>query len=123
MLRLLGCSPDTYEDETDDGTVLPTTTAVSRTTYDVSLADLIAAGRLRPGEKLTSTQRSAPGTATLQANGDMQHDGVTYTSPSSAGSAVRNGKATNGWRFWAVERDGSSVPLATVRARHLRDVT
>lgn len=84
------------------------------------MADLIRAGDLEAGERLTSTQRSAPATATVQADGTLTCDGTAYTSPSAAGSAVRGGKATNGWIFWAAEREGSAVPLATIRARYLR---
>lgn len=71
--------------------------------------------------RISSRQRSAPGTAVLQADGTVLHDGVTHQSLSAAGSVVRGGKATNGWRLWAVERDGSTVPLATIRARYIRD--
>ena len=58
--------------------------------------------------------------AVVGDDGSVTVEGQRFTSPSSAGSFVRDGKATNGWAFWAVERDGSKVPLATVRARYLR---
>jgi hypothetical protein len=35
-------------------------------------------------------------------------DGREFKSPSSAGSAVMNGMACNGWRFWSVD-DGSAT--------------
>lgn len=117
IMRLLGCSPDTF----DDGSMgsEPTVSASPRQ-YGISVSDLLAAGDLRVDEKLTSTYPSYPATATIRPDGTIVYDDASYTSPSAAGSAVRGGKATNAWSFWAVERDGSSVPLATIRARHLR---
>jgi hypothetical protein len=32
-------------------------------------------------------------------------DGRSFKSPSSAGSAVMDGKAVNGWRFWSIEAE------------------
>jgi hypothetical protein len=123
ILRLLGCSPDTFADEPPGPGPAPLATpaSVSRKQYSVSVRDLITAGVLRAGERLSSTQRSAPATAVLEADGTLVVDGQRHSSPSTAGSAVRGGKATNGWIFWAVEREGSAVPLATIRARHLRE--
>ncbi|MFP5309105.1 MAG: hypothetical protein ACLGIR_05945 [Actinomycetes bacterium] len=123
MLRLLGCSPDTFDDGTASAEAPAPSGAEGRRnprSYDVSLADLLAAGYLSAGERLTSTQRSAPAVSTLQPDGTLEYDGRSYPSPSSAGAAVRGGKSTNGWTLWAVERDESSVPLATIRARYLR---
>lgn len=39
------------------------------------------------------------GGCTVLANGDLEVDGKTFTSPSDAGQYVRRG-ATNGWSFW-----------------------
>jgi len=50
-------------------------------------------------------------------------DGKTYTSLSAAGSVARKGKATNGWRYWKVERDGAWVEVAKVRAEARRKST
>lgn len=117
VLRLLGCSPDTFD---DDANAPAEASQRTQRHYGVSLADLIRAGDLTPGEKLTSTYPSYPATATLQRDGSITYDDERHSSPSAAGCAVRGGKATNGWSFWAVERDGSSVELATIRARYLR---
>lgn len=115
VLRLLGCSPDAFDEDAPSESPGP-----SPRQYNVTLADLVQAGDLAVGEKLTSTSLSAPGVAVLGENGSLTVDGQRFPSPSAAGSHVRAGKATNGWSFWAVERDGSTVPLATVRARYLR---
>ena len=119
VMRLLGCSPDTFDDSAVGNEAITITSASPRQ-YGVSIADLLAAGDLNVDEKLISTYPSYPATATIRPDGTIVYDDVSYSSPSAAGSAVRGGKATNGWSFWAVERDGSSVPLATIRARHLR---
>ncbi len=123
VLRLLGCSPDTFAEEPETSAEHPVASAEgsgSRRVYAVTLADLLAAGDIVPDERLVSTQRSAPASAVVQADGRLLLDGERYPSPSAAGSAVRDGKATNGWTFWAAEREGSAVPLATIRARFLR---
>jgi hypothetical protein len=116
ILRLLGCSPDTFDEESPS----PATPRPAPRQYNVDVVELVKAGDLIVGEKATSTQTSAPATALIGADGSLTVDGRSFSSPSAAGSHVRDGSATNGWSFWAVERDGSSVPLATIRSRHLR---
>lgn len=88
--------------------------------YNVDVVDLLQAGDLTAGEKLSSTRVSAPATAVVGVDGSITVDGKTFGSPSAAGSHVRGGKATNGWAFRAAERDGTTVPLATIGARYLR---
>lgn len=117
VLRLLGCSPDAFDEDAPSASP-----GRSPRQYNVTLADLVEAGELVVGEKLTSTSLSASGVAVVGQDGSLTVDGRRFPSPSAAGSHVRGGKATNGWSFWAVERDGSTVPLATVRARHMRKV-
>lgn len=66
VLRLLGCSPDTFDEEA------PRQSAPAETPrhhYGVDVATLVSAGDLTAGEKLTSTQTSAPATALIQGDG------------------------------------------------------
>jgi hypothetical protein len=49
--------------------------------------------------------------------GEIVWDGAAYATPSSAGHAVRGGKSTNGWAFWAVETEAGKETLATLRTR------
>ncbi|WP_344145792.1 GmrSD restriction endonuclease domain-containing protein [Nocardioides koreensis] len=67
---------------------------------DTTLKDLVVAGILIPGTLLRA-RAGAWGHAecTVMANGDLQLDGKTYSSPSGAGRQIRKG-ATNGWVFW-----------------------
>lgn len=46
------------------------------------------------------------------------NDARTFATPSAAGCAVRDGRATNGWAFWAIETPTGKVTLATLRTRH-----
>jgi hypothetical protein len=116
VMRLLGCSPDAFdEDAPSESPVRP-----APRQYNVTVADLVAAGDVAVEERVSSTQASAPATAVVSSDGGLTIDGQRFATPSAAGSYVRGGKATNGWAFWAVERDGTTVPLATVRARYLR---
>jgi hypothetical protein len=137
VMRFLGCSPDVLPDAAEqdvpeddaDAPIPPGAVAARRRSivmpsgkayYGVSLLKLMESGDLSAGEVLHSTQRSAPARARLNAGGTLSVEGETFESPSSAGRHVLDGKAINGWAFWAVERDGTTVPLATVRARYLR---
>ncbi len=114
LLRLLGFSPDA-----EDDTTITTGSRGTPRQYSVAPSDLLSAGLLTAGEPLRATMTAYPATARLNSDGTVTVDGNTFPSLSAAGSAVREGKATNGWSFWAVERDGTTVPLAAVRARHL----
>ncbi len=49
-------------------------------------------------------------------------DGRTFKSPSAAASAVMNGQAANGWRFWSIEGETSApAPAAGVAAAQTPD--
>lgn len=116
VMRMIGYSPDTADEETDN-TVASST---PRRHYSMSIKKLIDSGYLEAGEGVSSTKPAWPGSGKIAPNGNVQADGRMFTSPSGAGSHVRGGKATNGWAFWAVDRNGASVPLATIRARYLK---
>src|SRR5690606_24749331 len=88
------------------------------TRYTTTLADLINAGLIAPGTRLVSTYASAAADATVNNDGTITWDDATYATPSAAGCAVREGRATNGWAFWAIETPTGRVTLATLRARH-----
>ncbi len=54
--------------------------------------------------------------AILRKDGQIRYDGVIYKTPSAAGAAIRDGRATNGWQFWHYERaPGDWVPLLKLR--------
>ena len=77
----------------------------------VEVKHLVAAGVLKPGEKLIATHRDFSGAeAVVGADGRIQLDGKWFATPSGAGGHVRK-RATNGWYFWALA-DG----------RRLRDI-
>lgn len=88
------------------------------TRYGTTVADLLSTGLLTPGTRLVSTYASASADATVNADGTITWDGHSYATPSAAGCAVREGRATNGWAFWAIETATGKVTLATLRARH-----
>lgn len=111
VLRLIGYDPAPQGDEP---------TVPSRRTYTrhgVTVPDLISAGLLDAGARLVSMSIGTPADAVVNADGTITWDGTTYSTPSAAGCAVRAGKATNGWAFWAIESDSGKVTLATLRSR------
>ncbi len=83
----------------------------------VTVADLMRAGLLHAGDVLVPTWSSLAGIrAIVRQDGAITLNDVHYNSPSAAGSAVRNGKSTNGWSFWKLE-GGNGVTLDDLRSR------
>lgn len=70
----------------------------------VDLADLIGANMIEVGAVLRARgKRFAGRTATVLSDGQIDVDGVAYSSPSGAASAI-TGRAANGWRFFLVSQ-------------------
>ncbi len=66
--------------------------------------------------QIRTTYRGIQHKAMVEKNGTITMGGKTYTSPSSAGSAVRGGKSTNGWTFWKHKNaNGEWVQLNTLK--------
>jgi len=91
----------------------------------VSLADVIAAGLLRPPVKLFRRYRGQRLEATLLPDGKVEFRGARYDSSSQAASAARatiagRPMSTNGWVFWQyAEDDGQTLCLADARRKFL----
>lgn len=90
-------------------------------TYDghmarsVSLQELIASGRLHPGQRLVADHRGVRHSAELTADGSIRVEhGDSFPSPSSAAASI-TGHNTNGWRFWGIELGDRVEPLADLR--------
>ncbi len=68
-------------------------------------------GKLEPGTKLVARHKGTEHRAEVVAgdqDGKVRYrleDGREFKSPSAAGSAVMDGTACNGWRFWSVVSD------------------
>jgi Restriction Enzyme Adenine Methylase Associated len=79
---------------------------------------------LKPGTKLVATYKKQDFTCEVVKTKDgvayRLADGQEFKSLSSAGSAVMNGSACNGWRFWTVEGEAkpkaSSAPAKALKA-------
>ena len=81
----------------------------------VTVADLLAQGKLKPGQEMRLDWKGKQFTATIQADGTILFDGEVYASPSSAGKAARKGMSTNGWRYWKVLVGEEWVQLGSLR--------
>jgi hypothetical protein len=80
----------------------------------VQLSDLVSGGVLEPGMPLFPRRQKHSGrVATLLADGQLEVDGVAYSSPSTAASAI-TGQPTAGWWFFLVDQ-ASRRSLRTVR--------
>ena len=96
------------------------------TVYDVTLAGLIDAGFLLPGQELIMRYRPRGGdqrtyTAILGEDGSIEFMGQTYSSPSYAAirgvnDAGSERKTVNGWTSWLIA-DGRT--LAGIRSEFL----
>ena len=71
---------------------------------------------LEVGTRLVANYKKAPYVCVVEAGneGKLQYrvEGIdkVFASPSSAGMAVMDGKAVNGWRFWSLE--GEAKPAS-----------
>lgn len=114
-LRIVGLDTVRVAEQGDEGEVKQ----AERASYSVRISDLVAAGLLRPGEKLIFDQRGEKAEASVNAAGEIVLDGVAYWSPSGAGSEVLGGKAVNGWDAWTLGENGPL--LSDLRARYQQD--
>lgn len=120
VLRLLGFDPSTADNEVNTPESPRTNSKIAKY-YGVDLKSLIKADLLFPGERLISLVTTWPGEGEITSSGSIKliSNGRSYDSPSAAGREVRGGLATNGWSFWRVNREGSWIPLSTIRERYL----
>jgi hypothetical protein len=87
--------------------------------FRVSVADLVNAGMLQPGQVLTArTQAHLGANATISEDGGIFVQGVKYETPSAAGKAATGGVSTNGWWFWLTDVE-SITCLADVRMAYV----
>ncbi len=80
----------------------------------VHLSDLIVGGVLEPGMTLFPRRKKhSDRVATLLPDGQVEVDGVAFSSPTEAATAIA-GKRTNGWAFFLTDQ-ASRQSLRTVR--------
>jgi hypothetical protein len=95
---------------------LPTANASpSRAIYTWTLPDLVAAGKLIPGEQLRPKPATYTTPATVADDGSLIVDGISYSAPSPAARAVSGNQAEPGWNFWCAERHGGLVEIFELR--------
>jgi hypothetical protein len=92
---------------------------VVRHSKSVGLADLIGAGLLQPGMSLYPKRRKHAGhVATLLADGTIDVNGISYSRPTEAATAIA-GKRTGGWWFFVVDPE-SGRSLRTIRRDYVK---
>lgn len=68
------------------------------------------------GKRIYVTYKGKDFKAWVFRSGTIKYDGKLYDSPSTAGSAVRDGRPTNGWSFWKIkDKNGNLVRLSSLR--------
>ncbi|HET6273082.1 MAG TPA: hypothetical protein VFG32_08875 [Bacteroidota bacterium] len=76
------------------------------------------AGLLSSGTELRARYRKKEYVASVDGTGRISIDDKTFSSPSAAGSFVRNGKATDGWMFWTYKNEVSKwVKIDELRSK------
>ena len=113
LLRLIGHDSSTVSEQGE-----PTVKGRKMRFHGVSIADLIAAGLMEGDQGLVSTWSTVPASARVRPDGQIEYEGVLYSSPSGAAIAARGG-AANGWAMWAVATPTGKVRLSTLRAKYL----
>jgi Restriction Enzyme Adenine Methylase Associated len=117
--------------ESNDSETAPATTDLTEGSaprraprqFTETVADLLQAGLLHPGEALQSVRKALPDArARVLPDGKLEVDGTEYGSLSQSAKAVSGNKAEPGWEFWAAERDGHLVRLYDLREQ-LRDAS
>jgi hypothetical protein len=111
LLRLLG-----YDPASPDEVMAGESMRREPRFFGVTLADLLAAGLMSPGEELISTNGAWPATARVLESGQVELGDQVFDTPSGSAAAVKGG-AANGWDFWAIAGPTGLVTLATLRAR------
>lgn len=115
VLVLLGHDPSAADPDQPD---TPTTARRTKGHVGVTLKQVLDGSDLQPGP-LVSTNGVWPADATLNPDGTITVNGKTFDSPSGAASDVKEGRAANGWDFWATPGEARNVTLATYRKRYL----
>lgn len=118
VLRAIGCDlgplNEKERDKAEEGLA---SQARRPLTPKIRFRDLLEQNFTPPGTILVSVSPSWPATATVLPDGRIELEGSAYSTPSAAGKAVREGKETNGWHFWAVETPKGLVRLSALRTR------
>lgn len=88
----------------------------AKQTIPGTIGDLLAAGLLGAGTRLTFDRAGRHAEAVVTTEGDLLVDGRAYSSPSMAAKKALGLKAANGWVSWRLE-GGKGATLAALRAQ------
>lgn len=93
-----------------------------RTTYKVTVADLLEADLLAPGNTLVATVGGTDVYATVIHGGRIAFGDAIHETPSSASDAAAL-MSTNGWSFWSAVTDEGVIRLADLRERYIQSTS
>jgi len=89
------------------------TTPTKREAVRVPFGNLVERGFIAPGTALFDKQRRV--TATVTSDGTLV-SGAIRGSIHQLGAILQNAPSCNGWTFWHFEREGTLLPIDTLRA-------
>ncbi|TDU04188.1 uncharacterized protein DUF1524 [Streptomyces sp. 846.5] len=97
------------------------TPGATRAYFGIEVAQLVEAGLIKPGASINPGKKHSETLAVVLADGRIRTaDGQVFSSLSPAGAHVKGTKASPGWDFWHIERDGALVPLKVLRDEFVR---
>ena len=100
---------------------LPKPGISSQRHYGVSFRQLVTAGLVSAGTRLTGSRSGEEATATVTAAGRIQlADGREFDSPSAAAIAALHVRSWNGWAFWRVVTPSGPIRLSRIRQDYLQ---
>lgn len=84
--------------------------------YGITIKDLIDANILIPNEAIyTFPSGLGRVQGAISQSGEIEYDGVKYSSPSGAGKIAHGKVSLSGWEAWYVERKGSLTSIEKLR--------
>lgn len=84
----------------------------------ITLADLLAAGLARAGDRWHATTQGREVLAQVTDDGHLSVEGERFATPSAAGSHATGWQAVDGWQFWSIQdSDGTWQKVDELRKR------
>jgi hypothetical protein len=111
-LRIAGLDLRSASDEGSEGEEIKM--GHTRTTIPGTVADLLAAGLISAGTRLTAERGGRRAEAEVSITGELLVNGVAYKSPNTAAAKGLEVRASNGWKKWTTDE---GVTLADLRGR------
>lgn len=97
------------------------TRSATRAYFGIEVSQLLDAGILEAGTLINPGKQPVAARAQILDDGRIRTaDGQVFSALSPAGAHARGTKASAGWDFWHIDREGSLIPLKVLRDDFIR---